>query len=179
MTIVRIPLPSLPFPYFPCFFPVFSLSYPSHSPTSLVPKQNFNLYKGMERTLSVSNKTVVAFIGHEAGERSLIGALERMRAAGLEVNGTVGDHDPLAAIDAVWDPTRFDEVVISTLPTGVSKWLQVDLPHRAERATGVQVTHVVAQPPRAAPRTEPVQRPESTSGILSPLTAMTGKRPGS
>jgi hypothetical protein len=117
-------------------------------------------------------------IGREAAERTLVHALERMRAAGLEVNGAVGDHDPLAAIDEVWDPTRFDEVVISTLPTGVSKWLQVDLPHRAERATGVQVTHVVAEPPRAAPRTETVQRAEQSAGILSPLTALTGKRPG-
>jgi hypothetical protein len=116
-------------------------------------------------------------IGREAAERTLVAALERMRAAGLETNGSVGDHDPLAAIDEVWDPTRFDEVVISTLPTGVSKWLQVDLPHRVERATGVQVMHVVAEPPRAAPRTEPVRRPESTSGILTPLTALTGKRP--
>jgi hypothetical protein len=116
-------------------------------------------------------------IGHEAAEAALATALERMRAEGLEVDGTVGAHDPLAAIDEVWDPTRFDEVVISTLPTGVSKWLQVDLPHRAERMTGVQVMHVVSEPPRAAPRTEHVRRAESTSGILSPLTAITGKRP--
>ena len=115
--------------------------------------------------------------GQEAAERTLADALERLRAEGLDADGAVGDHDPLAAIDEVWDPTRYDEVVISTLPTGVSKWLQVDLPHRAERATGVPVAHVVAEPQRAAPRTEPVRRPESTSGILSPLTALTGKRP--
>ena len=115
--------------------------------------------------------------GLEAAERTLADALERLRAEGLDAEGAVGDHDPLAAIDEVWDPTRYDEVVISTLPTGVSKWLQVDLPHRAGRATGVPVVHVVAEPQRAAPRTEPVRRIESTSGILSPLTALTGKRP--
>lgn len=117
-------------------------------------------------------------LGREAAERTLVAALERMRAAGLEANGSVGDHDPLAAIDEVWDPTRFDEVVISTLPTGVSKWLQVDLPHRAQRSTGVPVVHVVSEPPQTAPRTESVRRTESSSGILSPLTALTGKRPG-
>lgn len=116
--------------------------------------------------------------GREAAEATLAGALERMRAEGLRVDGSVGEHDPLGAIADVWDPTRFDEVVISTLPTGVSKWLQVDLPHRAERATGVQVRHVVAEPPRREPRAEPVRRAESESGILSPLTALTGKRPG-
>jgi hypothetical protein len=36
---------------------------------------------------------------------------------------------------------------------------------------------VVAEPQRAEPRTETVRRAESTSGILSPLTALTGKRP--
>jgi hypothetical protein len=117
-------------------------------------------------------------VGRAAAEATLAGALERMRAEGLRVDGKVGEHDPLGAIDDVWNPTRFDEVVISTLPTGVSKWLQVDLPHRAERATGVQVTHVVAEPARQAPRAEPVRRAESESGILSPLTALTGKRPG-
>jgi hypothetical protein len=115
--------------------------------------------------------------GHEAAERTLAGALERLRAEGLDADGIVGDYDPVAAIDEVWDPTRYDEVVISTLPTGVSKWLQVDLPHRAERVTGVPVTHVVAEPQRAEPRAEPVRRAESSSGILSPLTAITGKRP--
>ena len=119
----------------------------------------------------------VGYAGHEAAEAALATALERMRSEGLAVEGSIGDHDPVAAIDEAWDPTRFDEVVISTLPTGVSRWLQVDLPHRAERMTGVQVTHVVAEPPRAAPRAEPVRRAESTSGILSPLTAITGKRP--
>jgi hypothetical protein len=116
-------------------------------------------------------------LGREAGERTLAEALERLRAEGLEADGIVGDHDPVGAIDDVWDPTRFDEVVISTLPTGLSKWLQVDLPHRAERATGVTVTHVVAEPPPQAPRTEPVRRADSNSGILTPLTALTGKRP--
>ena len=116
--------------------------------------------------------------GRAAAERMLVAALERMRAEGLRVEGKVGEHDPLAAIADVWDPTRFDEVVISTLPTGVSRWLQVDLPHRAERVTGVQVTHVVAEPERQGPKTEPVRRAESESGILSPLTALTGRRPG-
>ena len=115
--------------------------------------------------------------GRAAAERMLAEALERMRAEGLDVEGEVGEHDPVGAIHDIWDPTRFDEVVISTLPTGVSKWLQVDLPHRAERITGVQVTHVVSEPRREAPRAEPVRRVESDSGILSPLTAITGKRP--
>jgi hypothetical protein len=115
-------------------------------------------------------------VGRDAAEQTLAEALEHFRKAGLEVEGVVGDHDPIAAVMDEWDPQKYDEIVISTLPTGVSKWLQVDLPHRIERTTGVQVTHVVAEPQRAEPRTEPVSKPDSL-GVLSPLQALTGKRP--
>jgi hypothetical protein len=113
--------------------------------------------------------------GREAAESRLEEALERLRAEGLEVEGVVGEHDPIGALHDVWDPMKWDEVVISTLPTGASKWLQVDLPHRAEKLTDVPVTHVVAQP-RKEVRTEPVPERER-HGMLSPLVAITGKRP--
>ena len=115
-------------------------------------------------------------VGRETGRRTLEAALERLRAEGFEVEGLVGDHDPIGAVHDVWDPMKFDEVVISTLPTGASKWLQVDLPHRVEKLTGVQVTHVVAEPPPPEVRAEPAREPESY-GVLSPLAALSGKRP--
>ena len=37
----------------------------------------------------------------------------------------------LAIGDALRDHGPFDEIVISTLPKGLSKWLNVDLPRRA------------------------------------------------
>jgi hypothetical protein len=113
--------------------------------------------------------------GRDAAQAALDAALARMRAEGLTVEGKIGDPDPVAAIHELWDPMRFDEVLISTLPTGASRWLAVDLPHRVEKLTGVQVEHVVSQPPRPEVRTEPVPRRES-SGLLAPLTAITGKR---
>jgi hypothetical protein len=118
----------------------------------------------------------VGTVGREAAERTLEDALEHLGAAGLEVEGVVGDHDPIAAVMDEWDPQKYDDIVISTLPTGVSKWLQVDLPRRIEKSTGVQVTHVVAEPQKSEPRTERVTKPESL-GVLSPLQALTGKRP--
>jgi hypothetical protein len=75
---------------------------------------------------------------------ALEGALARMHEAGLAVNGEVGDCDPLVAIREVWDPGRFDEVIVSTLPTHSSRWLLIDLPHRVASTTGASVTHVVA-----------------------------------
>lgn len=71
-------------------------------------------------------------------------AVAHLRAEGLDVDGQLGDRDPTAAFHDVWNPAAFDEIVVSTLPTGPSRWLQVDLPHRIERATGVPVRHVVA-----------------------------------
>jgi hypothetical protein len=113
--------------------------------------------------------------GREAAQAGLDAALARMRSEGLSVEGKIGNPDPVAAVDDIWDPTRFDEVLISTLPTGASRWLAVDLPHRVEKLTGVHVEHVVAQPPRPELRTERVP-PRESYGVLTPLTAITGKR---
>jgi hypothetical protein len=118
----------------------------------------------------------VGSVGREAAERTLAEALEHFRKAGLEVDGVVGDHDPIAAVTDEFDPQKYDEIMISTLPTGVSKWLQVDLPHRIEKSTGVPVTHVVAEPQKRELRTERVSKPDNL-GVLSPLQAITGKRP--
>ena len=59
--------------------------------------------------------------GRQAAEQQLADALERLRTAGLDVEGTVGSGDPIVAVSEAWDPRRYDEVIVSTLPTGVSK----------------------------------------------------------
>jgi hypothetical protein len=69
-------------------------------------------------------------------------ALEKMRAAGFSVEGSVGDSDPIAAVQDAVNFGQFDEIVISTLPIRASKWLKLDLPSKAERASGLPVTHV-------------------------------------
>jgi hypothetical protein len=69
-------------------------------------------------------------------------ALERMRAEGLNVEGTLGDSDPTAAVQDACNLSSFDEIIISTLPLRVSKWMKMDLPSKAGRATGLPVTHI-------------------------------------
>lgn len=71
-------------------------------------------------------------------------ALQRLREAGVPVQGVVGDPDPMLAVQETWDPRRFDEVIVATLPTASSRWLAANLPRRVERFTGARVTHVVA-----------------------------------
>ena len=79
-------------------------------------------------------------------------ALKAMRKAGLKkVTGKLGDPDPIVAVMEVWDPMEFDEIVVSTLPTGVSRWLGLDLPRRVERATGLPVRQVTASETKASP----------------------------
>lgn len=75
-------------------------------------------------------------------------ALERLHGAGVEAEAMLGDVDPACAVIEVWDPRRWDEVVVSTLPTGASRWLRIDLPHRISRAVDAPVTHVESQPAR-------------------------------
>jgi hypothetical protein len=110
--------------------------------------------------------------GREAARRRMDQALERMREAGLEVESMIGDSDPMIAVHDAWDPREYDEIVVSTLPTQASKWLQVDAPHRIERITGVPVKHVVSQEPRTERlHGEPPPKRERW-GVLAPLRAL-------
>jgi hypothetical protein len=64
-------------------------------------------------------------------------------AAGTPVTGHVGDAEPLMAIEDAINRDRYDELIISTLPRRVSRWLHLDLVSKA-RGTGLPVTHVEA-----------------------------------
>ncbi len=76
-------------------------------------------------------------------------ALESFAQLGAEVSGEVGNERPLDAITAALRERQFDEIVLSTLPPGPSRWLRQDLPHRVERTFGLPVSHVVAEDERA------------------------------
>jgi hypothetical protein len=112
--------------------------------------------------------------GVGAQER-LEAALEGMRSAGLEhVTGQVGDQDPVVAVMEAWDPMKFDEILVSTLPTGSSRWLEANLPRRLEKLTSVPVRHVISTP-KVEVQTSPAPKHE-THGVLSPLAAAFTRR---
>jgi hypothetical protein len=71
-------------------------------------------------------------------------ALGRLHAGGVEAEAMLGDVDPACAVIEVWDPLRWDEVLVSTLPNSTSRWLQIDLPNRITRAVDAPVTHIEA-----------------------------------
>jgi hypothetical protein len=62
-------------------------------------------------------------------------------AAGAPVEGIVGAPDPGAAVHDAINRYGFDEVIISTLPTRLSRWLKLDLPSKVS-GTGLPVTTV-------------------------------------
>lgn len=67
-----------------------------------------------------------------------------LRDLGLVGAGEVGAHEVVQAVTAVLAREEFDEVVLSTQPPGVSRWLRWDVPRRvAQACPQVLVTHVV------------------------------------
>jgi hypothetical protein len=77
----------------------------------------------------------------EAEER-LLRALAGLRDDGVEVEGRLANPDPFLAVHEAWDPAAYDEILISTLPTARSRWLEAGLPRRIERHTGALVSVV-------------------------------------
>jgi cell pole-organizing protein PopZ len=71
--------------------------------------------------------------------------IKKVQAAGGQVEGSVGAFDPADAVEEVLNDRSFDEIIISTLPAGISRWLKLDLPSRVERMTEIPVTTIEAE----------------------------------
>lgn len=81
-----------------------------------------------------------------AAEARLAEALEHFRQRGVDMTGAVGDVSPVRAVGDALLEAEYDEVILSTLPPGPSRWLRQDVPHRLQRSVAIPVTHVVASP---------------------------------
>jgi hypothetical protein len=83
--------------------------------------------------------------GPNEGEQILELALPLLeQAAGAPVQGMVGVASALDAVQDALNLHGFDEVILSTLPARVSRWLHLDLPRKIA-ACGVPVTVVTPQ----------------------------------
>jgi hypothetical protein len=78
-----------------------------------------------------------------SAELRLEQCLARLAAAGVRVEGLVGDADPVQAIDDALRAFPADGVVIATHPDGRSNWLARDLVGRASARFGLPITHIV------------------------------------
>jgi len=81
-----------------------------------------------------------------ASER-LESALRWFSSIGATATGEVADEHPLYAMRDALRDRPVDEIIISTLPPGKSKWLRQDLPRKAQREFEIPVTHVVGEAP--------------------------------
>jgi len=73
-------------------------------------------------------------------------AIDSLHGAGIDAEGEVGVADPINAVTRALEHEAADEIILSTLPAGLSKWLDVDLPKALEHRFGLPVTVVTASP---------------------------------
>jgi hypothetical protein len=73
------------------------------------------------------------------------------KAVGAPVRGRVGDPNPYDAVQDAVNLVGFDEIIVSTLPHRVSRWLHSDLPSKL-KALGLPITTVTALGARAGAR---------------------------
>ena len=79
-----------------------------------------------------------------AAQERLDAVIERLRALGAEATGEVGPSDPVQAVLDACRSREVDEVILSTLPPGISRWLGLDVPSQLKGAVHVPVTVVIA-----------------------------------
>ena len=78
----------------------------------------------------------------ELVQRRLDNELVTLRRDGLQVKGLIAGPDPVRAVRGVLERRVFDEIIVSTLPRGASRWLRLDLVTQVRRRASVPVTHV-------------------------------------
>jgi nucleotide-binding universal stress UspA family protein len=83
----------------------------------------------------------------ETAQARLDETLERLREMGAEADGEVGDRDPVMAVRDALRRQEVDEIIVSTLPRGLSRWLGEDVPSRLRDSVGVPVTVVTQSAP--------------------------------
>jgi hypothetical protein len=79
----------------------------------------------------------------QAAQERLTFGVEWLSGLGVTATGelSIGVDTP-AAVAHLVETGQFDEVIVSTLPTKVSRWLRQDLPCRISRKVAVPVTVV-------------------------------------
>jgi hypothetical protein len=78
-----------------------------------------------------------------AAQERLDRSLERLREAGVEASGEIGDGEPLQAMEDALRTFGADEIIISTHPEGRSHWLERGVVDNARERFPVPITHVV------------------------------------
>ena len=78
----------------------------------------------------------------DAARGRLDAFLVALGSQGVEADGEIGDPDPIQAVRDVLRGRAVDEVILSTLPAGASRWLQRDVPSRLASEIDLPLTVV-------------------------------------
>lgn len=106
----------------------------------------------------------VPYSARDQARTRIDAAIRGLNDAGISASSMLGHEDPIVAVQEAWNPGLYDEIVVSTLSAGASRWLQVDLPHRIAKLTDCSVKHVEVREPRVhEPR--PLPEPERRSAV--------------
>lgn len=150
-------------------------SDPAAEVTLLVPATPQSYWRAWDETEATTRATLAAEMARELLTRD---GVRVARAA-------TGAREPLLAIeDELREHGPYDLLIISTLPPGISRWLRMDLVHRAEKRFGLPVVHVVSQAPADVPapqRREPafavVAAGAGQAGTPAPPSAAAAPQP--
>jgi hypothetical protein len=70
--------------------------------------------------------------------------IRKLESMGAEASGEIGSRDPIEAVHDALRSHPADEIILSTLPPGISRWLGQDVPTRLRGSVLVPVTVVTA-----------------------------------
>lgn len=89
------------------------------------------------------------------------------RAVGVHADGALVTGDPVASIERAVSDTQASEVLISTLPAPLSKWLRLDLPQRLRRRVDVPLTVIESGTDSLGEAEHRVDDPRDTTPVAS------------
>jgi hypothetical protein len=95
----------------------------------------------------------------ELAQSRASGARNELEAMGLRIGRVaVGDASPMVSIrEEIEKDPAYKGIIVGTHPSGISRWLQADVPAEAEKL-GLPVTHVVVE---SVHKRHPNYRPRS------------------
>ena len=108
----------------------------------VVPATPANLSVDVE--FSAMDDATAAQEGRSRAQQRLRQGLAMIKNQGIDASGEVGHPDPMEAIADAMAGGDYDEIILSTLPGGISRWIKMDLPSRAGRRFELPVTHIEA-----------------------------------
>jgi hypothetical protein len=76
----------------------------------------------------------------QVAQQRLDAMLGRLVVQGVEATGEIGAPDPIEAVEDAIRGREIDEILLSTLPSGISRWLGQDVPSRLKGSVTVPVS---------------------------------------